>query len=185
MVLVVAAIGISGSGKTTTLEYLISQFSTKGYRVGAVKHIHHVDFSIDKTGTNTWRFAHAGAGFVMAVSPREIDIIKKIKQEPQNFNNLFKFIKDENLDIVFIEGFHSLVTQQQDIIKIVTAKDQIDLKNTLRIVKPPIAAITGLVAQNSIESVFLGIPLVRIPREGEKLVAHLEMGLKQDNQKSS
>ena len=37
MVVVIAAVGISGSGKTTTLEYLIAHLSSEGYKVGAIK----------------------------------------------------------------------------------------------------------------------------------------------------
>ncbi|MDR0373587.1 MAG: molybdopterin-guanine dinucleotide biosynthesis protein B [Nitrososphaerota archaeon] len=182
MVLVIAAVGISGSGKTTTLEYLISQFSAKGCRVGAVKHIHHVDFSIDKAGTNTWRFAQAGAGLVVAVSPREIDIIKKTNQEPPDLDKILRLLQDENLDIAFIEGFHGLIAQRQDIIKVVTAKDQADLKSTLQLIKPPIAAITGLVTQNSNEPIFWGIPLVKVPKEGGKLVELIDRERNQKKQ---
>ena len=69
MVIVIAAIGISGSGKTTTLEYLISHLTSEGYRVGAIKHIHREGFTIDKEGTNTWRFTKAGSKITVAISP--------------------------------------------------------------------------------------------------------------------
>ena len=55
MVLVVAAVGVSGSGKTVTLEYLVSQLSAEGYKIGSIKHVHHKGFTMDKEGTNTWR----------------------------------------------------------------------------------------------------------------------------------
>ncbi|MCL2359956.1 MAG: molybdopterin-guanine dinucleotide biosynthesis protein B [Nitrososphaerota archaeon] len=173
MVLVVAAIGNSGSGKTTILEYLINRFVAKGYHVGAVKHIHHEDFTIDRTGTNTWRFAQAGAGVVVAVSPREIDIIKKTSQKFQDIDRVLGLLQDEKLDIVFIEGFHGLIAQRQDVVKIVTAKDQADLKSTLELIKRPIVAITGLVTHNSDERIFEGIPVVKVPKEGDKLVSLL------------
>jgi molybdopterin-guanine dinucleotide biosynthesis protein B len=177
MVLVVAAVGISGSGKTTTLEYLISKFSVKGYRVGAVKHIHHADFSMDNAGTNTWRFAQAGAGVIVAVSPREIDIIKKTAQEIQDLDRVLGLLKSEGLDLVFIEGFHGLIAQRQEVVKIVTAKEQVDLKNTLDLIKQPVVAIAGVVAQSSVDRVFEGIPVVKIPLEGDALVCLLEKEL--------
>jgi len=184
MVLVVAAVGISGSGKTTTLEYLISRFSEKGWRVGAVKHIHHIDFSIDKAGTNTWRFAQAGAGVVIAVSPQEIDVIKKIKQDVQDFDSVQRLFQGENLDIVFVEGFHGLVASRRDVIKIVTAKDQIDLKNTLQLIKQPIAAISGLVAQSYTEPFFETIPVIGVPVEGDRLVLLIEEAQQKQSQQS-
>ena len=181
MVLVVAAVGISGSGKTTTLEYLISRFSVKGYRVGAIKHIHHIDFSMDKAGTNTWRFAQAGAGVVVAVSPKEIDIIKKTTQDIQNLNRVLELLRDEELDLVFIEGFHGLIAQHPEIVKIVTAKDQWDLKSTLDLIKRPVLAIAGVVAQSSTGDSFEEIPVIKIPLEGDKLVCLIEKELQKQN----
>jgi molybdopterin-guanine dinucleotide biosynthesis protein MobB len=181
MVLVVAAVGVSGSGKTTTLEYLISRFSVKGYRVGAIKHIHHVDFSMDKPGTNTWRFAQAGAGVVVAVSPQEIDIIKKTTQDIQDLNKVLELLRNEDLDLLFIEGFHGLIAQHPEIIKIVTAKDQGDLKSTLELIKRPVLAIAGVVTQSSTDARFEQIPIIKIPLEGDKLVCLIEKELQKQN----
>ncbi len=94
-VLVIAAVGTSGSGKTTTIEYLINRFSEEGYSVGAVKHIHHRGFSIDKEGTNTWRYAQAGAKVVVAVSPEEIDIIKRTERELKDLDQIL-FLLEKN-----------------------------------------------------------------------------------------
>ncbi|MDR0318844.1 MAG: molybdopterin-guanine dinucleotide biosynthesis protein B, partial [Nitrososphaerota archaeon] len=95
MVLVVAAIGRSGSGKTVTIEYLIKQFSVENYRVGAVKHIHHEGFTIDTEGKNTWRYANAGARVIVAVSPDEMAIIKKVRQEEGSFEKVIDALKKE------------------------------------------------------------------------------------------
>ena len=32
---------------------------------------------MDKEGTNTWRYAKAGAKVIVAISPEEIDVIRK------------------------------------------------------------------------------------------------------------
>jgi len=71
LVLIIAAVGTSGSGKTTTLEYLINHLSVEGYKIGAIKHIHREGFTIDKEGTNTWRYAKAGSKIVVAISPEK------------------------------------------------------------------------------------------------------------------
>ena len=60
MARVIAVVGTKGSGKTTTIEYLISRLSDEGYKVGSIKHVHHPDFSIDTDGTDTWRHTRAG-----------------------------------------------------------------------------------------------------------------------------
>ena len=169
-VLIIAAVGASGSGKTTTLEYLISRFTDEGYSVGTIKHIHHQGFSMDKEGTNTWRYAQAGSKVVVAISPQEIAIIKKTERELKDLNKIVALLDREKLDVVFIEGFHTLIAKRQDVAKIVTAKDEADLERTLQGTTPPILAATGLVAQNSSKPCFQDIPLIKLPQESEKLI---------------
>ncbi len=168
-VLIVAAVGASGSGKTTTLEYLINRFSEEGYSVGAIKHIHHQDFAIDRQGTNTWRYSNAGAKVVVAVSPHEIDIIKKTERELKDLDNILALLEKERLDVAFIEGFHRLIAKRANVAKIVTAKDIENLKNVLEGTVQPILAATGLVAQTNEEPCFGEIPFIKVPQEGEKL----------------
>ncbi len=173
MVLVVATVGLSGSGKTTTIEYLIGRFSDEGYRVGAVKHIHHQGFSMDREGTNTWRYADAGAKIVVAVSPNEVDVIRKTERELHDLDRIFALTREEKLDILFIEGFHSLISKRTDIAKIVTAKNLEELKSTLQGTAAPILAATGPVARGSDAAGFDAVEFVRIPEEGEKLVEQI------------
>ncbi len=177
-VLIIAAVGTSGSGKTTTLEYLISRFSNEGYSVGAVKHIHHRDFSIDREGTNTWRFAEAGSKVVVAIAPHEIDIIKKTARELKDLDKIIALLQKERLDLVFIEGFHNLIAKRLDVAKIVTAKDEVDLKRTVEGTLPPFLAATGLVAQNASATFFGEIPFIKVPQEGNKLVELIRNRLK-------
>lgn len=169
-VLFVAAIGVSGSGKTTTLEYLIERFTALGYRVGAVKHIHHEGFTIDTHGKNTWRFSQAGAKVVVAVSPKEVAVIRKTEQELSDLDKIFNLLKDEELDVVFVEGLHWLIGKRADVAKIVTAKDLEGLKSTFEGTVEPLVAISGLVAKNSETDSFEGKIFVRIPEDGEILV---------------
>jgi molybdopterin-guanine dinucleotide biosynthesis adapter protein len=178
LVLVIAAVGISKSGKTTTLEYLISALTQLGLRVGTVKHVHHTGFTMDTQGTNTWRYAQAGSKVIVAISPEEIDIIRKTNAELKDFNKVITMLEEENLDVVFIEGFHSLIAKRTDVPKLVTAVDQIDLERTLEGTVQPILAITGIVAQNTKEKAFKGTPFIKVPTEGEKLVALIKNHLK-------
>jgi molybdopterin-guanine dinucleotide biosynthesis protein MobB len=176
-VLVLAVVGTSGSGKTTVIEYLISHFSSEGYSIGAIKHIHHDNFSIDKENTNTWRYAHAGSQVVVAISPHEIDVIKKTERELKDLDKILGLLEKENLDVVFIEGFHGLIAKRKDIPKIVTAKDQAELQRTLKGTMPPIIAASGVVAHKDDECCFEEIPLIRVPHEGRKLIALIELAL--------
>jgi molybdopterin-guanine dinucleotide biosynthesis protein B len=169
MVLVIAAVGTSGSGKTTTLEYLISHLSAEGYSIGAIKHIHIENFTIDKEGSNTWRYTKAGSKITVAVSPNEIAIIKKTDTSISGLDQALKSLEKEPLDIVFVEGFHSQIAKSKDLPKIVTAKDSSDLQQTLNYTVEPILAITGLVAKHPPKAV-TEIPFIQIPEEGEQLL---------------
>ncbi len=149
---------------------MISHFSGEGYSVGAVKHIHHENFSIDKEGTNTWRYGHAGSKVIVAIAPNEIDIIKKTERELKDLDKILALLHNEKLDIVFIEGFHGLIAKRHDIAKIVMAKDEAELERTLEGTAQPILAATGIVAQNTDKASFGEIPFIKVPQEGRKLI---------------
>jgi molybdopterin-guanine dinucleotide biosynthesis adapter protein len=168
MAALIAAVGISGSGKTTTLEFLISSLTKMGYKVGAIKHIHRENFTIDKEGTNTWRFSQAGSKITVAISPDEIAIIEKTKASLENLDKIIKQLENEHLDIIFIEGFHSYISKRPDISKIITAKTNEDLDKTLDNSVPPILAITGLIAKNKPPE--SKIPIIDLPEERTQLL---------------
>jgi len=180
-VLIVAAVGRSGSGKTVTLEYLISQLSAEGYQVGSIKHVHHKGFTMDKEGTNTWRYAKAGAKVIVAISPEEVAIIKKTDMPLDDLDQMTALLEGEKLDIVFIEGFHSLIAKRKDVPKIITAKDLEGLKETLEGTVEPILAIAGIVAKNPEASTYQNIPVVKVPEEGHRLVELVKAQLKKKN----
>jgi molybdopterin-guanine dinucleotide biosynthesis protein B len=170
MVLIVAAIGKSGSGKTTTIEYLINHFSAENYKIGAIKHIHHKGFTIDTEGKNTWRYAQAGARIIAAISPDEIAIIKKTVHETVGFDCVIDEMKKEELDIIFIEGYHDLVAKRSDVTKIIVTVDGNDLQDTLCNMAKPVIAISGLIAENSKIVTIQNYPVIKIPEDGQKLV---------------
>ena len=178
MAVIIAALGISGSGKTTTLEYLISHLNNENCRIGAIKHIHRENFTMDKEGTNTWRFSKAGSKITVAISPEEIAIIEKTSNSLNDLDKVIKFLENENLDIIFIEGFKGEISKRADIPKIITAKTSEDLQKTIDNTVPPILAITGLIAKT--EQPSSDIPYINLPDEGPKLLeivrSHLKTG---------
>ncbi|MEM3640522.1 MAG: molybdopterin-guanine dinucleotide biosynthesis protein B [Candidatus Bathyarchaeia archaeon] len=168
--IVIAVVGRSGSGKTTTIEYLTSQLSKEGYKVGSIKHIHHSDFSIDTEGTDTWRHMHAGATVTVALAPRETVIIKKTDAPLGDFNQIIGLLDKEKLDLIFIEGLHSLCAKRKDVLKIITARDQEELAETLNGTDQPILAITGAVVKEKIKLSGIRTPIIDLNSEGESLI---------------
>jgi len=125
---------------------------------------------MDKAGTNTWRYAKAGSKVIVAISPEEVDIIKKTKMALNDLDKIIALLEQDKLDIVFIEGFHSLIAKRKDVPKIITAKDQNSLEQTLEGTVSPIIAIAGIVAKNSSSSTYLDVPIIKVPEDGQKLI---------------
>ena len=136
---------------------------------------------MDKEGTNTWRYAKAGSKVIVAISPEEVAIIKKIEIALEDLDQLTNLLKDEKLDIVFVEGFHSLIAKRQDVLKIITAKDEEGLKQTLKGTVEPILAVTGIVAKILETTTYQTIPVIKVPEEGQRLVDFVKAQLKKKN----
>jgi molybdopterin-guanine dinucleotide biosynthesis protein B len=170
MVLVIAAVGTSGSGKTTTLEYLISHLSAEGYKIGSIKHVHHEGFTMDKEGTDSWRYAKVGSQVIMTISPNEIAILKKTDAVFNDLDQIIELLNREALDIIFIEGFHRLIAKRTDVPKIITADNEENLIRTLEGTAEPILAVTGVISENKPTINGLKIPILNLDTEGELLL---------------
>jgi len=139
-------VGTSGSGKTTTIEYLTSHLTKLGFHVGIVKHIHQGGLNLDTRGKDTWRHARAGAGLIVGVAPRELLLFKKTSSETK-LGNVLSNLRSEPIDVLFMEGFST--NSSKHAYKIVTANNLADLKRTLRKSPLPVLAVTGPVARSS------------------------------------
>jgi molybdopterin-guanine dinucleotide biosynthesis protein B len=154
---------------------LISNLTQEGYNIGTIKHIHRENFTIDREGTNTWRFSKAGSKVTVAFSPEEIATIKKKKTSTEDLEAIIEELKKEQLDIIFVEGFHGYISKKPGILKIVTAKKFEDLKTTLANTVDPILAITGIVVKNQRPKGI--IPTFDLPKEGPQLLELLKKHL--------
>jgi molybdopterin-guanine dinucleotide biosynthesis protein MobB len=171
MPLTLHVVGRSGSGKTTTIQYLTKHLAGLGFNVGVVKHVHKEGFTFDAKGKDTWRHAKAGASIVLGVAPNELAIFKKTKYETK-LEELFQIVHRDKLDIIILEGF-SRAPSTKDAYKIVTAKDSRELKGTLLRNRHPILAITGPVAESKSRKTFRHkhIPMLDTGKRGQELTA--------------
>lgn len=142
--LTIHVIGRSGSGKTTTIEYLTSHITSLGLKVGVIKHVHHEGFSFDVEGKDTWRHARAGASIVVGVAPHELAVFKSAEKKT-TIHAAYDFLRSEKLDLILVEGFSSAPMAKRSP-KILTARNIRELTEILKINKPPIIAITGPIA---------------------------------------
>ena len=97
---IICIVGRSQSGKTTLIEKLIPVLKGKGYRIGTVKHTHHV-FDFDKIGKDSWRHRDAGAETVIIASPGKIAMVKN--DHPGTLESLQHYFDD--LDLLITEGY--------------------------------------------------------------------------------
>jgi molybdopterin-guanine dinucleotide biosynthesis protein B len=152
---------------------VISHFAKRGLSIGAIKHIHHVDFTIDREGSDTWRHRRAGAKFVAYFSPSEAGVVLKVDEEPKSIEEILMLTGWLKVDLLMIEGFHRLIAKRPDVGKIITFKDLTDLEERLKGTEQPIIALCtfnkNLAQQESCNSKFFVLP-----RDQDKLIKAVE-----------
>jgi len=98
--------GISGwknSGKTSLVERLVTEFTSRGLKISTIKHAHH-DFDIDHEGRDSYRHREAGASEVLVSSDKRWALISELRgAEPPTLLDLLT--KLAPCDLVLIEGF--------------------------------------------------------------------------------
>ena len=102
--------GITQSGKTTTIENIITELRRRNYSVGSVKEIHFEQFAIDTPGSNTDRHKLAGSQLVTAKGYNETDILF---QESLPIDQIIRFY---DYDYLVLEG-----VRDANVPKIITA----------------------------------------------------------------
>ncbi|MDD4315780.1 MAG: molybdopterin-guanine dinucleotide biosynthesis protein B [Clostridia bacterium] len=154
---VFTVLGLSSSGKTTTIEKLIVELKSRGYSVGTVKEIHYEAFAIDSEGKNTWRHRKAGAATVTARSMRETDILYEGKLP------IYEVLAHYKEDYVILEGVRDAVAPELA----VCAED------ALPAVSPLTIAITGRYANNH-SGEYEGVPVINGVADTARLVDLIE-----------
>lgn len=93
-----SVIGVTKSGKTTTIENIIRELKRRGFSVGSIKEIHYEKFAIDTEGTNTYRHKAAGAEVVTARGYNETDILYPMQLQIEDILRFY------DQDYIVMEG---------------------------------------------------------------------------------
>lgn len=155
---VLSVIGISGSGKTTTIENIIKELKKRRYSVGSIKEIHFEEFQIDNETTNTYRHKKAGSELVTARGFHETDVLF---QEKLPLDEILRFYDH---DFVIIEG-----VRNENIPKLICAYDEEGIEKDL---EPLVFGVSGKIS-NSKEQ-YRGLPIINSLEDIEKLVDLIE-----------
>lgn len=97
--------GWKNEGKTSLMERLVAEISSRGFVVSTLKHAHH-SADVDHAGTDTYRHREAGAQQVILSSPqRWAHMTELLDEEEPSFNDLAARI--EGTDLLLVEGYKS------------------------------------------------------------------------------
>lgn len=155
---VFSVIGVSKSGKTTTVEKVISELRSRGYTVGSVKDIHYEGFTLDQEGTNTYRHKMAGSQLVTARGLNETDVMFPARM------SLAEILKFYNQDFVILEGAYDF--KGPGIIAAST-EEEIDARR-----RDNIFAVAGQIS--NILTEYAGLPVINAVTDAAKLVDLIE-----------
>lgn len=134
--------GLTGSGKTTTIEKLIGELKNRGFSVGTVKEIHNDQFKLDIEGKNTYRHRKAGSEIVTARASQETDIMYR------GHKNIYEVLSHYDTDYVILEGARDIVAPE-----IACCSE-----NGTPIISPLTFALSGRIANNINE--YQGLPVI-------------------------
>jgi molybdopterin-guanine dinucleotide biosynthesis protein B len=99
---IVLVVGRKKRGKTTLVEKLIPEFTSRGYRVGSLKHTTS-DHVFDVPGKDSFRHAQAGAESTLILSPHKIAFFSN-RGQGRSAEKLLEFLF-EGCDLIIGEGF--------------------------------------------------------------------------------
>ncbi|HEY95465.1 MAG TPA: molybdopterin-guanine dinucleotide biosynthesis protein B [Dehalococcoidia bacterium] len=102
MASIISFIGKSNSGKTTLLEKVIGELTSRKYRVATIKHTAE-EATLDTPGKDTWRHLRAGSKATAIGSDKRIVLIKPVKKK-STVEEMARLL-GEDYDIIITEGF--------------------------------------------------------------------------------
>ena len=136
----VSIVGRSKSGKTTLIEKLLRELSSRGYRVATIKHTSQ-GMSFDRSGKDSWRHLQAGSVMTIAASKDEMALVRPLAQNT-TLNEIARIL-GEDCDLIITEGF-----KHHDAPKIEVQRHEVG---------PPLSGIKRLIAIATDEPLKTGV----------------------------
>ena len=159
---ILAVSGVKNSGKTTLITKLLPELKKRGLQVAVIKHDGH-DFEADVPGTDSWKYAQAGADGTCVFSAKKYMVVKYVPAPSvEELVGVFP-----EADVILLEGFKYSEYPKIEVIRKGNSSESVcDPKNLLGIV-------TDLTkAELDVNGEMLDIPLLGL-EETERLVDYL------------
>ncbi len=102
MIPIVSIVGKSNVGKTTLLEKVVRELTSRGHAIATIKHDAH-RFEIDHEGKDSWRHKHAGARTTVISSADKIALVTDTKHDHTLDEIRERFI--DGVDLIISEGY--------------------------------------------------------------------------------
>ena len=97
---ILAVSGVKNSGKTTLITKLLPELKKRGLQVAVIKHDGH-DFEADVPGTDSWKYAQAGADGTCVFSAKKYMVVKYAPAPSvEELVGVFP-----EADVILLEGF--------------------------------------------------------------------------------
>lgn len=155
---VLSVAGFHHTGKTTTTVELIKELKKRGHKVVSIKDIHRENFTMEKTGSNSWKHLDASGNVVFARGLKET---YQIWQRRLTLNEMLEHL---SADYVIVEGIKSAALP-----RILCAKDTSQLDE---LIDGTVFAISGIFADENKE--YKEIPVFSSRNEIERLTDLIE-----------
>ena len=128
---ILAVSGVKNSGKTTLITKLLPELKKRGLQVAVIKHDGH-DFEADVPGTDSWKYAQAGADGTCVFSAKKYMVVK-YAPAPSVEELVGAF---PEVDVILLEGFKYSEYPKIEVIRKGNSSESVcDAKNLLGIVK--------------------------------------------------
>ena len=99
--MIIGVYGYQDSGKTTLVEKVVKELSSRGYRVASVKHSARMK-GADCQGKDTWRHWQAGSDPVVFSSETETTMFKHTSTDARVIVDML--MREYNPDVIVVEG---------------------------------------------------------------------------------
>ena len=130
--------GVKDSGKTGLIIKLINEFIRDGYRVGVIKHDGH-EYAMDREGTDTYRFAAAGARISAIYSDTQSSVNRKGKVNAEDM-----IAACGNVDVLILEGLKGSAYPKVEVVRRAVSEHTVCAAEHL------IAVATDVVTQDAV-----------------------------------